>query len=77
MAAGKQRVLTVGSWSPGLRSLIGSTTAPCGCVIGVYQTWRGTPLRVVDLCHPRCALGHATSDVLHDEARLAGGSPQG
>ena len=31
-----------------------SALLPCGCVIGVYETYRGQSLAIVDLKNPRC-----------------------
>lgn len=62
MQTEKRRVFSIGAWSPALRSQLGSTIEPCGCVVGVYQAWSGEPLRVVDVPNPRCADLHRAGD---------------
>jgi hypothetical protein len=64
--AGKKRVFTIGQWAPGLRTMVNSTVAPCGCLVGVYVAWRGETVAVVDQPHARCAAHHRVGDVAED-----------
>jgi hypothetical protein len=41
-------------WSPSLRRLLRGTTLPCGCSVGVYETFSGEVVRVVDACAASC-----------------------
>jgi hypothetical protein len=42
-----------------LRGLRGETLA-CGCSVGVYETYSGEIIMVLDYRHPACAREHAT-----------------
>jgi hypothetical protein len=40
---------------------------PCGCVAGVYETYRDEIVTIVDAGHPRCANpAHHAGNVIHD-----------
>lgn len=58
MATDRQRVFSIGAWSPALKSLLNSAVGECGCVVGVYEAWSGGSLAVVDVAHPRCSYAH-------------------
>jgi hypothetical protein len=40
-----------------LRVLRG-TRLSCGCVVGIYETYAGTTVAIVDEPHPDCRLAH-------------------
>lgn len=45
---------TILGWTPGLRALLEGRMLPCGCLVGVYATWRGDAVTIVDARVPRC-----------------------
>lgn len=49
-----RRVVTIGGWTPGLHRLVETRCLPCGCVTGVYETWSGRRLAIVDATSTRC-----------------------
>ncbi len=67
----RKRVFTIGQWAPALRTMVSSAVAPCGCLVGVYQAWRGDTIAVVDQPHPRCAVRHRAGDVTDDGSAAA------
>ena len=72
MAVGnRKRVFTIGQWAPALRTMVSSSVAPCGCLVGVYQVWRGETMAVVDQPNPRCAARHRVGDVTGDGSATA------
>lgn len=74
MRSDRRKVFTIGSWSPGLRTQLSSRIEPCGCVVGVYQSWRGESMAVVDMPNPKCAEGHRMGDV--EESGSSASAPQ-
>lgn len=71
----KRRVFSIGSWSPALRMLLTSGTSTCGCVVGVYQVWAGTPVSVVDFADAHCPHRHRQGDVIDDPSAAAAEHP--
>lgn len=69
----KRRVFSVGAWSPSLRTMLNSTIEPCGCMVGVYLSWRGQTVAVIDLPNPRCVHQHRLGDV--DERQSDAATP--
>ena len=56
---------TIGGWSPGLRTLVGSQVLPCGCLAGVYETWSNQQVTIVDSHCQACTLSaHETNHIL-------------
>ena len=55
--------------SPGMRLLRGlaGRVLPCGCLVGVYETYGGGIVTTIDACGPAC--NHATHR-LHDIVEL-------
>jgi hypothetical protein len=45
---------TILGWTPGLRALLEGRVLPCGCLVGLYLTWRGDAVTIVDAHAPRC-----------------------
>jgi hypothetical protein len=39
---------TILGWTPGVRSLVGGGVLPCGCLIGIYDTWGSGTITIVD-----------------------------
>ena len=55
-------------WTPSLRRMLRSTVLPCGCSVGVYETFSGEVVRIVDACSVSCADGiHRVDAVLSAE----------
>jgi len=63
MVTDKRRVFSIGTWSPALRTMLNSRIEPCGCVVGVYLSWRGKPVDVIDVANPRCANHHRFGEI--------------
>ena len=56
---------TIGGWSPGLRTLVGSRVLPCGCMAGVYETWSNEQVVIVDAHGKTCTdASHETNGIL-------------
>ena len=51
-------VPTFFGWTPGLRALAGGRVLGCGCLAGMYQTWRGGVVVILDACAARCPHPH-------------------
>ena len=51
---------TIGGWSPGVRTLVGSRVLPCGCMAGVYETWSNRQVVIID------AHGETCTDATHE-----------
>ena len=49
------RILTVLGWSPGIRTMVASHLLQCGCLVGVYETWRQETVTIVDACSASCS----------------------
>lgn len=58
-------VRSLAGWTPGLRTLLRGAVLPCGCLTGVYETWRGSVLCIVDSADTQCqTAGHDTDAIL-------------
>lgn len=55
---------TILGWSPGVRALLGGRVLPCGCLVGVYATWRGDAVSIIDDRAPRCPHGEHRPNAL-------------
>jgi hypothetical protein len=56
---------TIGGWSPGVRTLVGSRVLPCGCLTGVYETWSNQQVTIIDTRGRACAIAtHETNGIL-------------
>ena len=54
-----------------LRRCVRGMTLPCGCLTGVYETYAGGVVAVVDVVGPSCNTpGHARNVVVWEEASL-------
>ena len=42
------RARTILGWTPGLRTLVGGRVLSCGCLTGIYNTWAGDVVAIVD-----------------------------
>ena len=50
-----------------IRRGLGSRRLPCGCVAGVYETYRDEVVTIVDAANPRCAdAAHQAGNVIPD-----------
>jgi hypothetical protein len=48
-----------------IRRGLGSRRLPCGCVAGVYETYRDEIVMIVDAADPRCAeSGHQPGNLI-------------
>ena len=47
---------TILGWTPGIRALVGGRVLPCGCLVGIYDTWKGETVTIVDSRGEQC--GH-------------------
>lgn len=48
------RARTILGWTPGLRSLVGGRVLPCGCLTGIYNTWGGDVVAIIDAKGESC-----------------------
>jgi hypothetical protein len=56
----------VAGWTPGLSRLVRAEHYPCGCVAGVYETWRKELAEIVDAVSPDCRNpNHVENIVVH------------
>jgi hypothetical protein len=56
---------TIGGWSPGVRTLVGSRVLPCGCLTGVYETWSNDQVTIIDAHGQACTIAmHETNGIL-------------
>ena len=39
---------TILGWTPGVRQLVRGGLLPCGCLVGIYDTWRREIVTIVD-----------------------------
>ena len=39
---------TILGWTPGIRTLVGGRMLSCGCLTGVYNTWDGEVVAIID-----------------------------
>lgn len=76
MRSDRKRVFTIGAWSPALRTQLASRIEPCGCVVGVYQSWRGQPMAVIDMPNPKCTEGHRMGDVEDSSSQVSAAPTQ-
>ena len=42
-------------WTPSLRRMLRGRMLPCGCSVGVYETYSGEIVRIIDACAPGCS----------------------
>lgn len=64
MGSNRGRVFCIGSWAPGVRMLLRSSMASCGCVVGVYELWSGQRVDIVDQAGSQCRHGHEDGERL-------------
>jgi hypothetical protein len=58
-------------WTPGLRSLLSGRVLSCGCLVGVYQTWRGREMTIIDGRGPHCECDrHQVNAIVSREDRV-------
>jgi hypothetical protein len=56
---------TIGGWSPGLRTLLGTRMLGCGCLAGVYETWSNEQVTIIDTRGRTCPIAtHETNGIL-------------
>ena len=48
------RARTIFGWTPGLRELAGGRVLACGCLAGIYNTWSGTVISIIDARGEAC-----------------------
>lgn len=64
------RLRTFLGWTPGVRILVSSRLLSCGCLVGVYDTWSGWVVAVIDAPSESCRHeGHAADRVLWKRSR--------
>jgi hypothetical protein len=69
-----KRAVTIGGWTPGLRGIVGGRVLPCGCLAGIYETWAGGRLAILDGRDPACPRAeHVDNLVLWRQPHLTGG----
>lgn len=74
MGSDRKKVFAIGAWSPALRTQLAGRIEPCGCAVGIYQSWRGETVTVVDMSNPGCAEGHRMGEV-NDTAAVGSAPP--
>lgn len=47
-----------------IRTGLGINVLPCGCVLGIYETYAGTVIAVLDVKAANCRHEHASGDLL-------------
>lgn len=58
-------VWTILGWTPALRTPLSWYLLPCGCSVGVYETWNRGAVHVLDLKAPQCRnVGHTLHTAL-------------
>lgn len=72
----KQRVFSIGPWSPALRTMVASSTGVCGCGLGIYEAWDGAVVTVIDTAALDCVAQHRRGDVLPGSS-AAPAAPEG
>lgn len=55
---------TILGWTPGLRTLVGGRVLPCGCLTGIYNTWTGDVVAIVDAPSDACPHAHCEHAIL-------------
>jgi hypothetical protein len=53
---------TIGGWTPGLRELVDGELLPCGCLVGIYETWARQVVKIIDARGPACR--HAANGII-------------
>ena len=52
-------------WTPSLRRMLQGRVLSCGCSVGVYETWSGDVIQIVDAHASNCQLSaHAVDAIL-------------
>jgi hypothetical protein len=65
LTGNNSKARTIGGWSPGLRTLVGSRVLPCGCMTGVYETWSNEQIAIIDAHGDTCTIAtHETDRIL-------------
>jgi hypothetical protein len=54
-----------------LRRCVGGGRMPCGCTVGLYETFNGATLAVIDVRAPSCRTGDHAAGSLLDAAEAA------
>lgn len=57
--------LTLFGWTPGLREIVGGHVLPCGCLVGIYETWTDGWVEILDGVCENCESRHQVNRVLH------------
>jgi hypothetical protein len=63
-------MFSVFGWTPSLRCMLRTRVLACGCSVGVYETWSGRIVQIIDAHGSGCALADHTVDsivVLHED----------
>jgi hypothetical protein len=64
-------------WTPALRRMLRSSILPCGCSVGVYETFSGEVVRILDACSDTCGNAvHSVDAVLAAEPEPDDADPQ-
>lgn len=60
-------------WTPALRRMLRGRMLPCGCAVGVYETWSGDVVQLVDAHAPTCfSKDHAVNAMLGPDVEVRG-----
>lgn len=51
-------------WTPALRRMLRGRVLSCGCSVGVYETWSGAVVEIVDAHGAACPRGAHTVDAV-------------
>jgi hypothetical protein len=58
-------------WTPSLRRMLRGRMLACGCSVGVYETYSGEVVQVIDACSPRCSsASHSVDTVVSAEEAI-------
>ena len=55
---------TIAGWTPGLRRLVEGRLLPCGCLIGIYETWTRVNVTIIEIPAESCGHSDHVSNTL-------------
>jgi hypothetical protein len=59
-------------WTPALRRMLRGRVLSCGCTAGVYETWSGAVVHLIDVRSNGCAVTTHIVDAVVDDKDAAG-----
>ena len=69
-------VWTLFGWTPGLCQIVAGRVLDCGCLAGLYETWNGTFVEILDGPSDRCRHPHHNVNVVLNGTVTPGKRPE-